>query len=124
MYKARGIPEGPDDGTLAPGAVAASLPFAPEFVADTLRELVRAYPNLRSEYGLRASLNPTIRRLGQPLELRFGSGSDRHDDREPPDRSGVEAHAAIPVHLARIAEGGFHRRMARIRRRTAVSEGR
>src|SRR5258707_2437965 len=30
MYKARGVPEGPDDGTLAPGAVAASLPFALE----------------------------------------------------------------------------------------------
>lgn len=60
MYKARGVPDGPDDGTLAPGAVAASLPFAPELVADTLRELVRPYPNLRSEYGLRASLNPTF----------------------------------------------------------------
>src|SRR6202163_1857596 len=36
MYKARGVPVGPDDGTLAPGAVAASLPFAPELVVDTL----------------------------------------------------------------------------------------
>ncbi len=44
MYKARGVPDEPDDGTLAPGAVAASLPFAPEIVTDTLRELVRAYP--------------------------------------------------------------------------------
>ncbi len=60
MYRARGVPEGPDDGTLAPGSVAASLPFAPELVVDTLRELVRAYPNLRSDYGLRASLNPTF----------------------------------------------------------------
>jgi NADPH:quinone reductase-like Zn-dependent oxidoreductase len=59
MYEARGIPDGPDDGTLAPGAVAASLPFAPELVIDTLRELVRAHPGLRSEYGLRASFNPT-----------------------------------------------------------------
>src|SRR4030095_5470644 len=40
MYEARGVPDGPDDGTLAPGAVAASLPFAPELVIDTLRELV------------------------------------------------------------------------------------
>ncbi|MDX6501493.1 MAG: hypothetical protein QOG23_4753 [Blastocatellia bacterium] len=60
MYEARGIPDGPDDGTLAPGAVAASLPFAPELVIDTLRELVRAHPGLRSEYGLRASFNPTF----------------------------------------------------------------
>ena len=60
MYEARGVPEGPDDGTLAPGAVVASLPFTPELATDTLRELVRAYPNARSEYGLRASLNPTF----------------------------------------------------------------
>src|SRR5207248_2124359 len=35
-YVARGIPDGPDDGTLAPWAVAASLPFAPEIVAPAL----------------------------------------------------------------------------------------
>ncbi len=29
-YIARGVPFGPDDGTLAPWAVVASLPFAPE----------------------------------------------------------------------------------------------
>jgi len=33
MYEARGVPDGPDDGTLAPGAVAASLPFAPELAS-------------------------------------------------------------------------------------------
>ena len=32
-YVARGVPRGPDDGTLAPWAVIASLPFAPEIVA-------------------------------------------------------------------------------------------
>src|SRR6266581_6614835 len=74
MYKARGVPEGPDDGTLAPGAVAASLPFAPELVADTLRELVRAYPNLRSEYGLRASLNPTFGDWISPLNYGLDQG--------------------------------------------------
>ena len=31
-YVARGAPFGPDDGTLAPWAVVASLPFAPELV--------------------------------------------------------------------------------------------
>ena len=35
-YVARGVPFGPDDGTLAPWAVAASLPFAPEVVAPTM----------------------------------------------------------------------------------------
>ena len=74
MYRARGVPEGPDDGTLAPGAVAASLPFAPEPVADTLRELVRAYPSLRSEYGLRASLNPTFGDWVSPLNYGLDQG--------------------------------------------------
>src|SRR6266481_5433782 len=74
MYKARGVPDGPDDGTLAPGAVAASLPFAPELVTDTLRDLVRAYPNLRSEYGLRASLNPTFSDWVSPLNYGLDQG--------------------------------------------------
>jgi NADPH:quinone reductase-like Zn-dependent oxidoreductase len=74
MYKARGVPDGPDDGTLAPGAVAASLPFAPEVVIDTLRELVRAYPSLRSEYGLRASLNPTFGDWVSPLNYGLDLG--------------------------------------------------
>ena len=74
MYKARGVPEGPDDGTLAPGAVAASLPFAPELVADTLREFVRAYPHLKSEYGLRASLNPTFGDWVSPLNYGLDQG--------------------------------------------------
>jgi NADPH:quinone reductase-like Zn-dependent oxidoreductase len=74
MYEARGIPDGPDDGTLAPGAVVASLPFAPELVTDTLRELVRAHPNLRSEYGLRASLNPTFGDWISPLNYGLDQG--------------------------------------------------
>src|SRR5580704_13855304 len=74
MYEARGVPDGPDDGTLAPGAVAASVPFATELVIDTIRELVRAHPNLRSEYGLRASLNPTFGDWISPLNYGLDQG--------------------------------------------------
>jgi NADPH:quinone reductase-like Zn-dependent oxidoreductase len=74
MYEARGVPDGPDDGTLAPGAVAASLPFAPEIVIETLRELVREYPELRSEYRLRASLNPTFGDWVSPLNYGLDQG--------------------------------------------------
>jgi NADPH:quinone reductase-like Zn-dependent oxidoreductase len=74
MYEARGAPDGPDDGTLAPGAVAASFPFEPELVADTLRGLVRAYPKLQSEYGLRASLNPTFGDWISPLNYGLDQG--------------------------------------------------
>src|SRR2546430_7724908 len=74
MYEARGVPDGPDDGTLAPGAVAASLSFVPELVIDTLRELVRGYPKLHSEYGLRASLNPTFDDWVSPLNYGLDQG--------------------------------------------------
>jgi hypothetical protein len=59
-YVARGVPYGPDDGTLAPWAVVASLPFAPEIVLPTLEHCSRAYPNMENEYGLVCSFNPTF----------------------------------------------------------------
>jgi hypothetical protein len=59
-YLARGVPYGPDDGTLAPWAVAASLPFAPEIVLPTLAHCAEAYPNSENEYGLVCSFNPTF----------------------------------------------------------------
>lgn len=67
-YKARGIPYGPDDGTVAPWAMVASLPFAPEIVVPSLRHFTEAYPQMRGEYGLMCSLNRT-----------FGDGSREED---------------------------------------------
>jgi hypothetical protein len=55
-----GVPYGPDDGTLAPRAVAASLPFAPEIVLPTLRHFDRAFPEMVSRYGFKCSFNPTF----------------------------------------------------------------
>jgi len=60
-YKARGVPYGPDDGTIAPWAAVASLPFAPEIVLPTIRHCTETYPQLMSKYGLRCSFNPTFR---------------------------------------------------------------
>jgi hypothetical protein len=59
-YLARGVPFGPDDGTLAPWSVASSLPFAPEIVLPTIRyfnhlQLREIYP-----YGFKATFNPTF----------------------------------------------------------------
>lgn len=59
-YKGRGVPYGPDDGTLAPWAVIASLPFAPEIVLPAIRGLFETYPKLFSHYGFRCSFNPTF----------------------------------------------------------------
>jgi hypothetical protein len=59
-YKARGAPFGPDDGTISPWAVVASLPFAPEIVIDTIRHAIERFDLKRQhEYGFDASFNPT-----------------------------------------------------------------
>lgn len=59
-YIARGVPFGPDDGTISPWAVVASLPFAPEIVVGTIRHAIEKL-NLKSHrvYGFDASFNPT-----------------------------------------------------------------
>lgn len=59
-YRARGIPFGPDDGTIAPWAAVASVPFAPEIVLPTIAHLDQAYPQLLSKYGFKGSFNPTF----------------------------------------------------------------
>ncbi len=43
-YAARGVPYGPDDGTLSGWAALASLPFAPEIVLRTARAMLDRYP--------------------------------------------------------------------------------
>ena len=63
-YCARGVPHGPDDGTLAPWGVVASLPFAPEIVLPTIAYLDEKYPHIISKYGFRCSYNPTFSRDG------------------------------------------------------------
>ncbi len=59
-YIARSIPNGPDDGTLAPWAVAGSLPFAPEVVLPSLKRINQDYPEMTSKYGFKCSYNPTF----------------------------------------------------------------
>ncbi|MBA2565220.1 MAG: hypothetical protein H0V09_07325, partial [Gemmatimonadetes bacterium] len=71
-YVARAIPYGPDDGTIAPWAAVASLPFAPEIVLPTLRRFNEVYPQMTSEYGFKCSLNPTF--AGQAGGQRNGGG--------------------------------------------------
>ena len=60
-YVARGVPYGPDDGTLAPWAVAASLPFAPEIVLPTVMNLHRLQIEIADPYGFKASINPSVK---------------------------------------------------------------
>jgi hypothetical protein len=59
-YNARGVPGGPDDGTLAPWAVVASLPFAPEIVLPSIQYFDETFPEMTSKYGFKCSFNPTF----------------------------------------------------------------
>ncbi len=59
-YVGRGAPYGPDDGTVAPWAVAASLPFAPEIVLPSLQHFRDVYPQVTGEYCFRCSFNLTF----------------------------------------------------------------
>ena len=59
-YAARGVPYGPDDGTLSAPAMLASLPFAPDIVLGTLRNVVARYPEIVSADRLSSSFNPSL----------------------------------------------------------------
>ncbi|MDN5924514.1 MAG: hypothetical protein L0H70_05890 [Xanthomonadales bacterium] len=60
-YAARGAPYGPDDGTIAPWAVVASLPFAPEIVLPTIAYLAEEFYQEGIDLGFYSSFNPTWR---------------------------------------------------------------
>lgn len=60
-YASRGVPFGPDDGTLSPWAVIASLPFAPETVLPTIAYLIQQNKlTQNSVYGLSSAYNFSI----------------------------------------------------------------
>ena len=61
-YLARGVPDGPDDGTIAPWAVVASLPFAPEIVIPTLDYFEALRLRANNPYGFKATFNATFTR--------------------------------------------------------------
>lgn len=59
-YTARGVPYGPDDGTLAGWAPLASLPFAPELVLSAANAMHRRYPEMRPDHRYASSFNPGL----------------------------------------------------------------
>jgi hypothetical protein len=59
-YMARGVPYGPDDGTIAPWAVVASLPFAPEIVLPTIQHFDEMNLGMLAPYGFKATVNRTF----------------------------------------------------------------
>lgn len=59
-YAARGVPYGPDDGTLSGPAVLSTLPFAPALALDATRNLLARYPQILSENRLASGFNPSL----------------------------------------------------------------
>lgn len=59
-YAARGVPFGPDDGTLSGSAALGSLPFAPEIVLPTVRAMMQRYPEIVKAGRLASGFNPTF----------------------------------------------------------------
>jgi len=64
-YAARGVPYGPDDGTLSGWAAVASLPFAPDIVLRTAGVMLDRYPEMLSDQQYNSSFNPTLARAGR-----------------------------------------------------------
>ena len=65
-YIARGAPDGPDDGTVAPWVVLASLPFAPEIVIPTINHMAQLNIGVDSHYGYKPSFNQTYEVADSP----------------------------------------------------------
>jgi hypothetical protein len=65
-YYARGAPYGPDDGTIAPWVVVASLPFAPEIVIPTVRAMAQLDLGATERYGFKPSFNQTYKAPERP----------------------------------------------------------
>jgi len=59
-YAARGVPYGPDDGTLGGWAALASLPFAPDVALRAARTMRQRYPEMIPAQQYASSFNPTL----------------------------------------------------------------
>ncbi|MEO6967141.1 MAG: glucoamylase family protein [Rhodanobacteraceae bacterium] len=59
-YAARGVPYGPDDGTLSGWAALASLPFAPEIALRAVRTMLQRYPEMLPSRQYVSGFNPSL----------------------------------------------------------------
>jgi len=57
----RGVPYGPDDGTIAPWAMLATLPFSSEAALTGTRKLLVEYPRVCRRDRFSSGFNPTLR---------------------------------------------------------------
>jgi hypothetical protein len=64
-YMSRGVPYGPDDGTIAPWAALATLPFDPAAALAGTRHLLAKYPQVCVQDRFSSGFNPTLPMEGQ-----------------------------------------------------------
>ncbi len=115
-YVARGVPYGPDDGTLSPWAVVAALPFARDRATrhpDVHKAVSRNAQSLRLPVQLQSDVS-WRRAVGVDRErlLRPRPGALRAHDRELSDRSDLASYAALSVSSEGAAPCRIHRRLA------------
>jgi hypothetical protein len=60
-YMSRGVPYGPDDGTIAPWAMLATLPFTPGAALAGTRNLLTRHPQVCRAGRFASGFNPTLR---------------------------------------------------------------
>jgi hypothetical protein len=65
-YMARGVPYGPDDGTLSPWAMLATLPFEHDAALAGTRRLLQAFPQVCRENRFVSGFNPTLMTANGP----------------------------------------------------------
>jgi len=63
-YTARGVPYGPDDGTISPWAMLATLPFGAGPAIEGTRHLLETYPQVCSSDRFSSGYNPTFTGTG------------------------------------------------------------
>jgi hypothetical protein len=64
-YMSRGAPLGPDDGTIAPWAMLATVPFGADIALRGTRHLLRAYPEVCRNDRFCSGFNPSLAEGGQ-----------------------------------------------------------
>lgn len=64
-YMSRGAPLGPDDGTIAPWAMLATIPFGADIALEGTRQLLRAYPEVCRNDRFSSGFNPSLAEGGK-----------------------------------------------------------
>jgi hypothetical protein len=71
-YRARGVPWGPDDGTVSGPSVLSSLVFAPEIVLPAVRRMLAREPALDGRTARASGFNDTVRQPAPAAGARVG----------------------------------------------------